>query len=45
MVDHDVSRTFDATGLRCPMPILKAKKEIQEVERGRYCPDSSGHRD
>ncbi|MFX1265734.1 MAG: sulfurtransferase TusA family protein [Promethearchaeota archaeon] len=34
MTDHNVSRTFDASGLRCPMPILKAKKEIQEVEIG-----------
>ncbi|MHA2434030.1 MAG: sulfurtransferase TusA family protein, partial [Candidatus Thorarchaeota archaeon] len=34
MTDHNVSRTFDASGLRCPMPILKAKKELQEVEVG-----------
>ncbi|MHA2383748.1 MAG: sulfurtransferase TusA family protein [Candidatus Thorarchaeota archaeon] len=31
---HDVARTFDASGLRCPMPILKAKKEIQEIQIG-----------
>ncbi len=34
MTDHDVARTFDATGLRCPMPILKTKKEIQKIEVG-----------
>ena len=34
MTDYDVSREFDASGLRCPMPILKAKKEIKEVEIG-----------
>ncbi|MHA2085171.1 MAG: sulfurtransferase TusA family protein [Candidatus Thorarchaeota archaeon] len=34
MADYDISREFDASGLRCPMPILKAKKEIKEVEIG-----------
>ncbi len=34
MTDHEVARTFDASGLRCPMPILKTKKEIQQVEVG-----------
>ncbi|MHA1902323.1 MAG: sulfurtransferase TusA family protein [Candidatus Thorarchaeota archaeon] len=34
MVDYEVSREFDACGLRCPMPILKAKKEIKEIEIG-----------
>ncbi|MHA2004219.1 MAG: sulfurtransferase TusA family protein [Candidatus Thorarchaeota archaeon] len=31
---HDVARTFDASGMRCPMPILKAKKEIGQIEVG-----------
>jgi tRNA 2-thiouridine synthesizing protein A len=31
---HDVARTFDASGMRCPMPILKAKKEIGQIEIG-----------
>ncbi|MHA1926550.1 MAG: sulfurtransferase TusA family protein [Candidatus Thorarchaeota archaeon] len=31
---HDVARTFDASGMRCPMPILKTKKEIGQVEVG-----------
>ncbi|MHA2139994.1 MAG: sulfurtransferase TusA family protein [Candidatus Thorarchaeota archaeon] len=31
---HNVSRTFDASGMRCPMPILKAKKEIGQIEIG-----------
>jgi TusA-related sulfurtransferase len=34
MTDHEVARTFDASGLRCPMPILKTKKEISEVQIG-----------
>jgi tRNA 2-thiouridine synthesizing protein A len=34
MTDYDVARTFDASGLRCPMPILKTKKEITEVQIG-----------
>ncbi len=34
MTDHIVAREFDASGLRCPMPILKTKKEIQEVAVG-----------
>ena len=34
MADHEVAREFDASGLRCPMPILKTKKEIGEVEIG-----------
>lgn len=31
---HDIARTFDASGMRCPMPILKTKKEIGQVEVG-----------
>ena len=34
MTDHVVSREFDASGLRCPMPVLKTKKEIKEVAIG-----------
>ena len=34
MADHEVAREFDASGLRCPMPILKTKKEISQVEIG-----------
>ncbi len=34
MTDHHVAREFDASGLRCPLPILKTKKEIQEVNIG-----------
>ncbi|MHA1154725.1 MAG: sulfurtransferase TusA family protein [Candidatus Heimdallarchaeota archaeon] len=28
------NKTFDARGLQCPMPILKAKKEIATLEVG-----------
>jgi tRNA 2-thiouridine synthesizing protein A len=31
---HDIARSFDASGMRCPMPILKTKKEIGQVEVG-----------
>lgn len=34
MTEHQVAREFDASGLRCPMPILKTKKEIQEINIG-----------
>lgn len=34
MTDYEVAREFDASGLRCPMPILKTKKEIQQIEIG-----------
>ena len=34
MTDHEVAREFDATGLRCPMPVLKTKKEIEKVAVG-----------
>jgi len=30
----DVSRTFDARGLMCPMPIIKAKKEVLNIQIG-----------
>ena len=31
---HDVAKTVDASGDRCPMPILKAKKAIGKIEVG-----------
>lgn len=31
---EDVARTFDARGMSCPMPIIKAKKEIAAVDVG-----------
>jgi tRNA 2-thiouridine synthesizing protein A len=34
MTDHQVAKEFDASGLRCPMPILKTKKEVQSIEIG-----------
>ncbi len=34
MKEHQVAREFDASGLRCPMPILKTKKEMKEIEVG-----------
>ncbi|MFX1605468.1 MAG: sulfurtransferase TusA family protein [Promethearchaeota archaeon] len=34
MTEYQVAREFDASGLRCPMPILKTKKEIQEINIG-----------
>jgi tRNA 2-thiouridine synthesizing protein A len=34
MTDHQFAAEFDASGLRCPMPILKTKKEVQAIEIG-----------
>ncbi len=34
MADHDVAKEFDASGLRCPMPILQTKKQVQTIEIG-----------
>ena len=34
MTDHQVAAVFDASGLRCPMPILKTKKEVQGIKVG-----------
>ena len=29
-----VDKTFDFTGLKCPMPVLKAKKELKNLASG-----------
>ncbi len=34
MTDYEIAREFDASGLRCPMPVLKLKKEIKQIEIG-----------
>ncbi|MBY8996656.1 MAG: sulfurtransferase TusA family protein [Candidatus Thorarchaeota archaeon] len=34
MTEHQVAKEFDASGLRCPMPILTTKKAIQEINIG-----------
>ncbi|MFW9848980.1 MAG: sulfurtransferase TusA family protein [Candidatus Thorarchaeota archaeon] len=34
MADHQVAKEFDASGLRCPMPILQTKKQIKTIEIG-----------
>ena len=34
MTAYEVAAEFDASGLRCPMPILKTKKEVQQIEVG-----------
>lgn len=33
-VDHDVSRTLDARGLSCPLPLLKTKLELNSMAVG-----------
>ena len=30
----DVSRELDASGLNCPIPILRARKALADMERG-----------
>ena len=32
MADHQVAKEFDASGLRCPMPILQTKKQMKTIE-------------
>ena len=34
MADHEVAKEFDASGLRCPMPILQTKKQVSSIEVG-----------
>ncbi len=34
MTEHQFAKEFDASGLRCPMPILKTKKAIQDINVG-----------
>jgi len=34
MADHPVAKEFDASGLRCPMPILQTKKQMKTIEIG-----------
>ncbi|MHA2358261.1 MAG: sulfurtransferase TusA family protein [Candidatus Heimdallarchaeaceae archaeon] len=36
MSDIKISKTLDAKGLSCPLPILKAKKAIMEIPIGEY---------
>lgn len=31
---QDVTKELDATGLSCPMPILRAKKALKELQSG-----------
>jgi len=33
-VEFDVTETLDVTGLNCPMPVVKTKQAIDEVEAG-----------
>lgn len=34
MTVYDVARELDASGLRCPMPVLQTKQEIKMIEIG-----------
>lgn len=34
MTDINVNKTLDAKGLACPMPIVKTKKEMNQIEPG-----------
>ena len=31
---HTIARELDTTGLNCPLPILKTKKELKAMETG-----------
>lgn len=32
--EYDVTETLDVTGLNCPMPVVKTKQAIDDVETG-----------
>lgn len=34
MVQHDPAETLDALGLRCPLPVLKARKRLKGMAPG-----------
>ncbi|MFQ5706719.1 MAG: sulfurtransferase TusA family protein [bacterium] len=34
MADLEIAKTLDCSGLLCPMPVVKTKKAIQELEVG-----------
>lgn len=34
MSENEVNLKVDATGLKCPMPVIKAKKGIQSIDVG-----------
>ncbi|RKR06664.1 tRNA 2-thiouridine synthesizing protein A [Kushneria sinocarnis] len=33
-MDENIDRTLDATGLNCPMPLLKTKQALAEMNSG-----------
>jgi tRNA 2-thiouridine synthesizing protein A len=38
---HDIDKELDTRGLNCPLPILKAKKALSDMDSGqllRWCP-------
>jgi TusA-related sulfurtransferase len=45
----DIAKEVDARGLNCPLPILKAKKALAELQSGQLlkvlCTDASSMRD
>lgn len=34
MTDHPIDQTLDVTGLKCPLPILRAKKALAGMASG-----------
>ncbi len=34
MTGYQVNQTLDATGLNCPLPLLKAKQALNKLEKG-----------
>lgn len=34
MSSYEIARELDASGLRCPMPVLKTKQEIGKIDDG-----------
>lgn len=34
MMSHEIKETLDARGLNCPLPILRTKKKITQLDQG-----------
>lgn len=36
MTDHNITQKLDTCGLRCPIPLLRAKQALKTMEAGEY---------
>ena len=40
--DHSDEITLDLTGLKCPLPVLKARRQIDQMAAGSVLVDNGG---